>query len=133
LASEASGDMSIGLEPPIPILRMFDVDATIRFYVDYLGCALDWQEGGPDGPAFIQVSRGPLILNLSSHHGDGTPGGVVLVYIDDVDALHAELHAKNYPFMNPGIEPHGAGRELVLLDPASNQIRFFERPTGKEA
>ena len=75
----------------------------------------------------MQVSRGPLVLNLSSHHGDGTPGGVVLVVVGDVEALHAELLAKDYPFMKPGVEPHGAGREMVLLDPASNQIRFFER------
>ena len=109
---------------------MFDVDATIRFYVDYLGCTLDWQEGGDGNPAFIQVSRGPLVLNLSSHHGDGTPGGVVLVFVDDVEALHAELHGKQYPFMNPGVEPHRVGREMVLLDPASNQIRFVERRRG---
>lgn len=25
----------------VPILRMYDVAATIRFYVDYLGCSLD--------------------------------------------------------------------------------------------
>jgi len=29
--------------------------------------------------------------------------------------------------MSPGIEPHGVGREMELLDPASNQIRFFQR------
>jgi hypothetical protein len=99
-----------------------------RFYVEYLGCKVDWQEGAEGGPAYIQVSRGPLTLNLSSHHGDGTPGGVVLVYVDNLYALHQELHSRDYPFLNPGIEPHGAGRETVLLDPASNQIRFFKRP-----
>lgn len=31
----------------VPILRMYDVAATIRFYVDYLGCSLDWQSGDP--------------------------------------------------------------------------------------
>ncbi|MFL5922910.1 MAG: glyoxalase superfamily protein [Gaiellaceae bacterium] len=125
--------MDPGLHPPVPILRMFDLQATRRFYVDYLGCTLDWQEGGGgDCPAFMQVSRGPLVLNLSSHHGDGTPGGVVLVFVDEVEALHKELHAKDYPFMKPGIEPHGSGREMVLLDPASNQIRFFERGRGHD-
>jgi hypothetical protein len=29
--------VDIELKPPIPILRMFDVDATKRFYLDYLG------------------------------------------------------------------------------------------------
>ena len=116
-----------GLHARVPILRTFDLEATHRFYVDYLGCTLDWQEGGGGAPTFMQVSRGPLVLNLSSHHGDGTPGGVVLVFVDDLEALHSELSAKDYPFANPGIEPHGAGRELMLLDPASNQLRFFER------
>jgi hypothetical protein len=117
----------MNLHTPIPILRMFDVGAAKRFYLDYLGCKLDWEEGGNDCPAFMQVSRGPLVLNLSSHHGDGTPGAVVLVFVDDIEALHAELRGKNYPFMSPGIEPHGVGREMMLLDSASNQIRVFQR------
>jgi hypothetical protein len=106
---------------------MFDVEVTKRFYLDYLGCKLDWEEGGRDCPVFMQVSRGPLVLNLSSHHGDGTPGTAVLVFTDDIEALHSELSAKHYPFMSPGIEPHGVGSEVVVLDPASNQIRFFQR------
>jgi hypothetical protein len=31
--------------------------------------------------------------------------------------------------MNPGIDPRGIGQEVVVLDPASNQIRFFEAGT----
>jgi Glyoxalase superfamily protein len=71
--------------------------------------------------------RGPLVLNLSSHHGDGTPGTAVVVFTDDLEGLHAELKGKGFPFMSPGIELHGVGREMALLDPASNQIRFFQR------
>jgi ribosomal-protein-alanine N-acetyltransferase len=118
--------MDPGLHHGVPILRMFDVAATHRFYVDYLGCTLDWQEGEGDRPVFLQVSRGHLVLDLSSHHGDGTPGTAVLIETDDLADLHAELHAKRYPFMNPGIEPHGSGQEMVLLDPASNELRFFQ-------
>jgi ribosomal-protein-alanine N-acetyltransferase len=118
--------MDPGLHGCIPILRMFDVDATYRFYVDYLGCTVDWREGEGDRPVFLQVSRGPLVLNLSSHHGDGTPGTAVLVETANVAALQAELRERGYPFMNPGLEPHGRALEMVLLDPASNQIRFFQ-------
>ncbi len=124
---EGNPVVDAGLHAPIPILRMFDVDATKRFYVEYLGFQLDWQEGEGDRPVFIQVSRGPVVLNLSSHHGDGTPGTAVLVHIDDVEALDAELRDRPYPFLSPGIEPHGVGREMVLIDPASNEIRFFQR------
>jgi predicted enzyme related to lactoylglutathione lyase len=122
--------VDVGLHAPIPILRMFDVEATKRFYLDYLGRQLDWEEGEGDCSVFMQVSRGPLVLNLSSHHGDGTPGTAVLV-VDDVEALHAELRDKGYRFMSPGIEPHGVGREMELLDPDSNQIRFFQRGLGQ--
>lgn len=115
-----------GMRPPIPVLRMYDLEATKRFYVDYLGFDLDWQEGEGDRPIYMSVSRGPVALHLSSHAGDGTPGSVVLVQVDDVAALHRELRSKRYPFMNPGIDARGTGKEVLVLDPASNQIRFFE-------
>lgn len=77
--------------PVVPILRMHDVTAAKRFYVDYLGCAIDWQDGEGDQPVYLQVSRGSLVLHLSSHHDDGTPGSAVLIETDGIDALHAEL------------------------------------------
>lgn len=122
----------VRLDAVVPILRMYDVAATLRFYVDYLGCTLDWKDGGgADGPAYMQVSRGELTLQLSSHHDDGTPGSVVLVMVRNVDALHAELRARDYPYLNPAVEPGPAnGRELQLVDPASNRIRFFEPAAG---
>ena len=113
-----------------PVLRIFDVALATAFYVDYLGCAVDWQEGDPpDSPVYMQVSRGPLVLHLSSHHGDGTPGGVVLVEVRGLAELHAELHGRGYRFMNPGLDP-GPGERMLsteLIDPFANLIRFFER------
>jgi extradiol dioxygenase family protein len=111
----------------VPVLRMFDLAATRRFYCDYLGCNVDWQEGDGDGPIYLQVSREDLVLQLSSHHGDGTPGTAVIIYTEDLSALHSELQANPYPFLAPGIEAHGAGRVMTLVDPASNLLRFFER------
>jgi catechol 2,3-dioxygenase-like lactoylglutathione lyase family enzyme len=120
-------DATIEFSAAVPILRMYDVGASVRFYVEYLGCTLDWQDGDGDGPVYLQVSRGALRLHLSSHHDDGTPGTAVLAVVSGLEALHAELRARGYRFLNPGIEPGpGSGRELVLIDPASNRIRFYE-------
>jgi catechol 2,3-dioxygenase-like lactoylglutathione lyase family enzyme len=120
--------MTVSLGPVIPVLRMFDVAASKRFYVDYLGCTLDWEDGEGDRPVYLQVSRGELVLHLSSHHDDGTPGGVVLVEIEGLDTLHAELREQGYPYLNPGIEAGpGAGRQMELIDPSSNRLRFYER------
>jgi catechol 2,3-dioxygenase-like lactoylglutathione lyase family enzyme len=118
---------TIQMTSVVPILRMYDVPATIRFYVDYLGCSLDWQDGEGDRPVYLQVSRDDMMLHLSSHHDDGTPGTVVLVEVGNIDALHAELHKRGYPFLNPGIgRGPGNVREMQLIDPASNRIRFYE-------
>jgi Glyoxalase superfamily protein len=77
------------------------------------GCTVDWEEGDPpETPAYLQVSRGPLVLHLSAHHGDGTPGGVVLVEVRGIRELHEELHGKGYQFMNPGLEP-GPGEHML--------------------
>ena len=111
----------------IPTLRMHDVAVAKRFYVEWLGCALDWEDGSEDGPVYLQVSRPGLLLHLSSHHDDGTPGTVVLVEVTGIEALHAELTARPYAFFNPGIGPHPAGRVMEVIDPSSNRLRFFER------
>ena len=113
--------------PVVPILRMYELRRTLDFYVGYLGCTLDWQDGDGEGPTYVQVSRGDLVLHLSSHHDDGTPGTAVLVETRGVEALHRELHPSGYPFMLPGLDAHERGREMTVIDPASNRLRLFER------
>ena len=91
-----------------------------------------WYPGDGDGPIYLQVSRGGLVLHVSSHHDDGTPGTAVLIETQALQELHTQLHATGYRYLLPGIEPHDRGREMTLIDPASNRLRFFERrrPAG---
>jgi Glyoxalase superfamily protein len=94
--------MSVRIAQVTPVLRIFDVGVAKSFYCDYLGCSVDWQSAdGSSGPVYMQVSRGPLVLHLSSHHGDGTPGGGVLIEVTGIKELQDELQAKDYRFMNP--------------------------------
>ena len=62
-STAASGDVQV--VSVVPILRMYDVAATIRFYVDYLGCSLDHQDGAGDRPVYLGVSRDGMELHLS--------------------------------------------------------------------
>ncbi len=114
---------------------MHNVSVTKRFYLDYLGCTLDAQDGEGDRTVFMKVSRGGMRLHLSSHHDDGTPGTVVLVVASDVADLHTELVSKNFPFLNPGLErgPGGAGLELQLIDPASKSAALLRAPLVRRA
>jgi uncharacterized glyoxalase superfamily protein PhnB len=112
----------------IPVLRIYDEAKALEFYVDFLGCTLDWKVRFPENaPIYMRVSRGQLMLHLSEHVGDGTPGGVVIVRTEGLDALHAELNAKQYKYMRPGIEDRPWGsREMVVIDPFGNRVTFAE-------
>lgn len=121
--------MTITFHHPVPVLRVFDLAKAHEFYVNYLGCTVDWEHRFAAGmPVYTQVSRGPLVLHLSEHHGDGTPGTVVYVELDGVRELHAELAAKDYPYLKPGLEEDEIGLSVTLLDPFGNQLRF-NQPT----
>ncbi len=117
---------------PIPVLRIFDENSARAFYLDYLGFALHWEHRfEPDMPAYMQVSRGACLLHLSGHHGDGSPGAKLRIPCEDVHGLLAELRAKPYPKLRPGIEnPPWGGEEITLTDPFSNRLTFFKEMTA---
>ena len=120
--------MAIEFRKVIPILRIFSVEKTHEFYIGYLGFKVDWEHRfEPDLPLFMQVSRGDMLLYLSEHHGDGTPGSTVHVEMTGVRELHAELTAKNYRYLRPGLEKQPWGATTVAVtDPFMNRIVFSE-------
>ena len=112
----------------IPIFRMFDVAKAKEFYLDYLGFRIDFEhrfEGV--SPLYMGISRDGFSLHLSEHYGDGTPGSVVAVWTKDVHAFHAELTAKQYGYLRPGVQRQPWGDEMTVIDPFSNRIRFLQR------
>jgi hypothetical protein len=65
----------IAFERAIPMLRIFDHAKMVEFYLDWLGFTIDWDSPAFAGaPAYLQVSRGTLVLHLTEHHGDCAPG-----------------------------------------------------------
>jgi hypothetical protein len=75
----------------------------------------------------MQVSRGGIVLHLSEHHGDGTPGTIVRVEITGLRAFHAELAGRRYRHNRPGLEqPEWGGLEMTVIDPVNNRIVFVE-------
>jgi uncharacterized glyoxalase superfamily protein PhnB len=113
----------------IPILRIFDVAKADEFYLGFLGFTVDWEHRFDDNaPLYRQISRGGLVLHLSEHHGDGSPGARLRVNMRGVAALQAELSAKGYRYMRPGLErTEWNTLETGVVDPFGNQIRFSER------
>jgi catechol 2,3-dioxygenase-like lactoylglutathione lyase family enzyme len=119
----------VRFDATIPVLRIFDLAKAREFYVDFLGMTWDWERRfAPDLPVFVQVSRGGLVLFLSEHFGDGTPGAKVMLRMTGLDVLRAELLAKNYRHARPGIEARPWGwRDMPVTDPFGNRLVFTER------
>lgn len=112
---------------PIPILRMFSVEKAYAFYIDYLGFKADWEHRfEPDLPLYVQVHRDALVLHLSEHHGDGTPGTALFLPMEDIGEFHRELAAKRYGYARPAIEEMPWGRQVQIADPFGNMLRFCE-------
>lgn len=112
----------------VPVLRSFDQSKALEFYRDWLGFAVDWEHRFESGlPLYMQVSRDGLMLHISEHHGDATPGSQVRVEMTGLRDFHAELTAKAYKNNRPGLEsPPWGGLEMTVTDPCGNRITFWE-------
>jgi catechol 2,3-dioxygenase-like lactoylglutathione lyase family enzyme len=118
-------------QPAIPVIRSFDEAKAREFYCDFLGFAVDWEHRfHPGAPLYIQLSRGDLLIHLSEHHGDASPGTTCFCRMHGIAAFHAELIGKNYRNNRPGLEKQGWGLEVTVNDPFGNRIRFCEQQHG---
>lgn len=129
IANEDQSQEAVRLQMGIAILRIFDEAKAREFYLDFLGFHADWEHRfAPDLPLYMQISRSGLILHLSEHHGDASPGSTVFVWMDGIEAFHGELASKRYSYSRPGIQSDGpGGPTLEVPDPFGNRIRFCEK------
>lgn len=119
----------MNVEKTIPILRIFDYEKAIEFYIDWLGFTINWEHYFEENaPAYLEIARDGLTLHLSEHHGDATPGSKVLVWCKDLKAYHQQLTDKKYKYNKPGFEETLYDSWCVeVVDPFCNKISFNER------
>jgi catechol 2,3-dioxygenase-like lactoylglutathione lyase family enzyme len=114
-----------------PQLRTTDLDASIRFYVDKLGFAVAfrWQDfyaGVCAGDAEIHLKR---VDQPDPSIGYVAAGDHVHLYIrvDDVDALHEELRARDVVLLAGPLDRPWNTREIVLRDDQGHTL-YFSQP-----
>lgn len=136
------GDGSTGPESAanltIPVLRVFDVEQAKRFYVEFLGCTLDF--GGPvhEGGSFYgQVTRSTTTLQLTETPYVGSPGATIGIWTDGVDDLHDELNKRRLEVevLSPAVwvpapEDQPWARVMTVSDPFGNTFRFMQPLNG---
>jgi uncharacterized glyoxalase superfamily protein PhnB len=117
----------------IPVLRVSNSAAAEEFYCHRLGFqrqfAYRLDETKPD-PCYMGLTRDGVQLHLSSFSGDGVPGGVVFLAVEDVDLIHAELVAKGIPIDTGPVDQTWGNREMYVKDSDRNSIRFIQEGRG---
>ena len=127
-AQVAAPQDAVTITPPIPIFRIFSVEKAMEFYRDFLGFSVDWEHRfGDNFPLYCQVSRSGMILHLSEHAGDASPGAKAFVWMTGVRVFREELIGKDYRYMKPGVEEAPWGLEMTVTDPFNNRIAFCEK------
>ncbi len=126
--------MSLQLQVQVPLLQVFDMPASLAFYVDFLGFEIAMDSGVRDTPegrfahwVLLRCGEGQLMLNTAYDEGErpltrdaarwGGHGDVCVYFgCADVDAAYALLAAKDPALTAPARTPHGT-RQIMLHDP----------------
>jgi catechol 2,3-dioxygenase-like lactoylglutathione lyase family enzyme len=116
------------LGPAVPVLRIVDEQLARRFYLDVLQFETVWEHRfEPALPLYTRIRRDETVLDLSGHHGDGTPGSLVLIPCADVEALQSDVASRSDMQLRPEVDPDApGGPSLYLTDPFGNTLRFVE-------
>mgnify|MGYP003424963061 CR=1 FL=1 len=116
----------------IPVLRIFDIPKATEFYIDWLGFKIDWEHRfGNNFPLYMQISLEDIVLHLTEHYGDCSPGCKIVIQTKSVDELYKQLASKEYKYYKPGVElaPWNA-KTMELIDPFGNKLLFNESLDG---
>ena len=107
----------------MPILQVRDVRASAAFYARLgFDCHGFWG----DPPGFAIVQRGDVTLGVFLPESSSvTPNDqwAAYLYVDDVEALHAELTAEGVSPTPIADQPYGC-RDFDVTDPDGHRIAF---------
>ncbi|HUP24423.1 MAG TPA: VOC family protein [Thermoanaerobaculia bacterium] len=110
-----------------PQLRSTNWARTRAFYEDGLGFRVLWEHRFEPGfPVFAEVSRDGLSPFLTEHAGDCQVGGAAYIVVGDLDGLYREIVAKGVPVAEPPEDTPWGTREMNVIDPDGNRLRFAE-------
>ena len=146
LSDAAGKPPTTGWARMVPEILVEDLDSSMRFWHDLLGFQVAYQRSDE---RFVYLERrdGAQIM-LCQRYGDWETGPLELpfgrgvmfqVYVDDVDAVHLEVVAHDWP-VHTGLrevwrqhgDREGSQREFFLLDPDGYLVmvaqRIGERP-----
>jgi uncharacterized glyoxalase superfamily protein PhnB len=129
-------DSQAKLSSVAPVFLVSSVVASAEYYRDTLGFTYEQFWGEP--PSFVMMKRDGLTIMLAEHTHDGGAGDTnpnarvtghedqwdAYVWVDDVDALHAEVTAAGARIYSELCDTEYGMREFQVVDPDGYQIGF---------
>jgi catechol 2,3-dioxygenase-like lactoylglutathione lyase family enzyme len=111
-----------------PIFRIFDYEKAVEFYVEWLGFKIDWEDKPHDTPIYMQISLNGIVLHLTEHHGDCTPGARAYIgEFENLQEYHQQLLSKPYKYNRPSLEKTPWDPKALcmdVIDPFGNRLSF---------
>jgi glyoxylase I family protein len=130
--------MSVHVQGMTPLLEVFDMATSLKFYCDVLGFEIVQADDNTTAPnhnwVWLKLNDIDLMLNtayeygkrpasadprrISAHRDTGLFFGA-----PDVDAMYSHLRAKGIAVQKPKVAPYGM-KQLYLLDPDGFSLCF---------
>jgi hypothetical protein len=114
-----------------PVFQILDYAVALDFYVEWLGFRIDWAQQPVKPYAYVQVSRGDVVLHLSTNPDDCQPGSRVRALTWGLLSYYNQLLSKDQAYHSPTLLPASWSErvmEMEVFDPFGNCIVFCEAP-----
>ncbi len=112
-----------------PVFQMTDYAQAVAFYVEWLGFSIDWEDRPASGGYYVQVSRGNIVLHLTTYPHESGIGSRAIAEFTGLLAFHHRLLQKVSDFPTPPLEKatwNNKVMQLELFDPAGNCLVLTE-------
>lgn len=113
----------------IPVLSVTSSARTEDYYCRILGFVKQFAyrpDPNRQDPCYLGIARDGVALHLHSFKSERSGMTDAFLYVEDVDALHAEFTARGATVHMPPTNQTWGTRELGIRDPDGNVLIFAE-------
>lgn len=130
--------MTLDIRGMTPLLQVFDMATSLKFYVDVLGFEIVQTDANTDAPnhnwVWLRLNGTDLMLNTAYEYENRPPAAdarrvaahddITLYFgAPDVDTVYAHLRAKGIEVKQPTVAPYGM-KQLHVHDPDGFSLCF---------
>ena len=130
--------MAVEIDGMTPLLQVFDMPTSLKFYCDVLGFEIVASDGNTVAPnhnwVWLRLNGTDLMLNTAYEQDDRPPSAdaqrlashrdtALFFGAPNVDAVYAHMRSKGIKVTEPKVAPYGM-KQLYLSDPDGFQLCF---------